>query len=45
MVVLASNDRKELMRDIDKELRKHPGAVVGPITKTKDGWWQVTIQK
>lgn len=45
MIVLQSNDRAELIRDINKEIQKNPNAIVGPITKTRDGWWQVTIQK
>jgi hypothetical protein len=43
MVVLASNDKKELQKDIAKAVKDFPHVQVGEIKKCKDGWYQVII--
>jgi hypothetical protein len=45
MIVLQSNDKTELQLDIKKTLKEFPGALCGPITKIRGGWFQVTILK
>jgi hypothetical protein len=45
MTVLFSNDKAELKKDIAKVVKEFPQAEVGPITKAKKGWFQVTITK
>jgi hypothetical protein len=45
MIVLQSNDRKELMRDIEKTLKEYPGAIAISIIKIPGGWFRATILK
>ena len=45
MIVLKSNDKNELKRDIEKTLREYPGAMASSIIKIPGGWFQATILK
>jgi hypothetical protein len=45
MIVLQSNDRKELKRDIAIMLKEYPGAMASSIIKIPGGWFQATILK
>ena len=45
MIVLQSNDRAELFRDLTREMNKYPsgGYTSGPLTRIAGGWWQISF--